>query len=345
MLALDFSRFRSLASAQPADDPGLSEPPPPPRRHRRRRRDRRRRPAPPPRSRRVGRRCWRAARRGAHHAETARDRRHAGDLARAATASRPATTTSTRAWPRSTVTGPIGLFRTLTGDVGRANNFRVGLNLQLFTQDNFLIAGANGVKGDTNSRFSATSPSTTRRGSTSSSTWRCSTRRTRTRAPKRRRSAPIPRSSWRSATSAPASRGALPVAAVVRSRRCTSGCASSTRSRASASTARHQLHRPTSSRSFDLRHAEATRQRAAALPPQLRLRRRQLDRPPAGGAVRRRRRPNDACIRSRVVETFAYGIAPSRFRSPPPSTRRSRSRSDKVGLELIRRVPRRDRRR
>jgi outer membrane protein OmpA-like peptidoglycan-associated protein len=52
-----------------------------------------------------------------------------------------------------TLGGPVGLFRTLTGDSGRSNNFRVGLHLGLFQVDSFLIAGNSAVKGDTNSRF------------------------------------------------------------------------------------------------------------------------------------------------------------------------------------------------
>jgi OOP family OmpA-OmpF porin len=52
-----------------------------------------------------------------------------------------------------TLTGPVGLFHVLTGDSGRSNTFRVGLNLQLFRADDFLIAGNGGNGGDTNSRF------------------------------------------------------------------------------------------------------------------------------------------------------------------------------------------------
>ena len=52
-----------------------------------------------------------------------------------------------------TVTGAIVLFRVITGDVGRSNNFRVGLSLQIFRQDDFLVSAAGGLKGDTNSRF------------------------------------------------------------------------------------------------------------------------------------------------------------------------------------------------
>jgi outer membrane protein OmpA-like peptidoglycan-associated protein len=51
------------------------------------------------------------------------------------------------------LTGPVGLFRTLTGESGRTNTFRVGLHLGGFSQDNFLIAGNGAVKGDHNNRF------------------------------------------------------------------------------------------------------------------------------------------------------------------------------------------------
>jgi len=53
----------------------------------------------------------------------------------------------------STLIGPVGLFRTVTGDSGRSNTFRVGLHLGGFTQDNFLIAGNGSVKGDHDNHF------------------------------------------------------------------------------------------------------------------------------------------------------------------------------------------------
>ena len=134
-----------LAQAQPADDPGLSETPPAPK------------PAPPPPT----------ATPPVPHSDASATVMAPHD--ESLTASEPRETVDTQvtwldsAGPNTadddlyarlaapTVTGPIGLFRTMTGDVGRANNFRVGLAMQLFTQDNFLIAGSNGVKGDTNS--------------------------------------------------------------------------------------------------------------------------------------------------------------------------------------------------
>jgi outer membrane protein OmpA-like peptidoglycan-associated protein len=52
-----------------------------------------------------------------------------------------------------TLMGPVGLFRTLTGDSGRQNNFRVGLHIGLFQDDSFLVRGNSTTPGDTNSRF------------------------------------------------------------------------------------------------------------------------------------------------------------------------------------------------
>jgi outer membrane protein OmpA-like peptidoglycan-associated protein len=53
----------------------------------------------------------------------------------------------------STVFGPVGLLRTLTGDSGRTNTFRIALHLGGFQQSDFLIAGAGTLKGDQNGRF------------------------------------------------------------------------------------------------------------------------------------------------------------------------------------------------
>ncbi|HZS39598.1 MAG TPA: hypothetical protein VFF06_22355, partial [Polyangia bacterium] len=49
--------------------------------------------------------------------------------------------------------GPVGLFRTLTGDSGASGHFRVGLHIGGFQQDNFLVAGSGALKGDSNGRF------------------------------------------------------------------------------------------------------------------------------------------------------------------------------------------------
>ncbi|HEX4461956.1 MAG TPA: OmpA family protein [Polyangia bacterium] len=141
-----------LALAQPADDPGLSEAPPPPK------------PAPP--------------------------KPAAVTPATTPTSSTTSTITSTESPPNEqlsapdvhesvdeqvtwkpgtgehppdedmyetvaapSLTGGVGLFRTLEAESGKTNTFRVGINLQAFRQSNFLIAGSNGVGGDTNSRF------------------------------------------------------------------------------------------------------------------------------------------------------------------------------------------------
>jgi outer membrane protein OmpA-like peptidoglycan-associated protein len=52
-----------------------------------------------------------------------------------------------------TMSGPVGLLRTLTGDGGKPGTFRVGLHIAGFKQDSFLIAGNGTLAGDTNSRF------------------------------------------------------------------------------------------------------------------------------------------------------------------------------------------------
>ena len=49
--------------------------------------------------------------------------------------------------------GSIGLLRMHTTDIGKPLNFRVGLHLQGFTQSSFLVAGGNGLAGDDNARF------------------------------------------------------------------------------------------------------------------------------------------------------------------------------------------------
>lgn len=138
--------FPALAQAQPADDPGLSETPPP------------KPAAPPPRP----------------AAPVPRSDASATLLAPPSFEATPPETHETVetqvTWldgngatvgdddlyarvAAPTVFGPVGLFRVITGDVGRANNFRVGLSLQIFRQDDFLVSAAGGLKGDTNSRF------------------------------------------------------------------------------------------------------------------------------------------------------------------------------------------------
>jgi len=51
-----------------------------------------------------------------------------------------------------TLGGSVGLFRVKTAEQQRTHSFRIGLHIGGFQQDNFLIAGANGQKGDTNGR-------------------------------------------------------------------------------------------------------------------------------------------------------------------------------------------------
>ena len=159
--------------------------------------------------------------------------------------------------------------------------------MQLFSQDNFLIAGVNGGKGDIglalprqpHHRLHAVEvPRALPR--------RCTTPRTRTREPRRRRwAATIPRSSSRSATSARASRGAC------RSRRGSTLALhlglrffNSVSSESVLGSATNFLARPHRVVRSAPRGGDG--ERAAALPHQLRLRARQLDRPAAGGAVR-----------------------------------------------------------
>ncbi len=49
--------------------------------------------------------------------------------------------------------GPVGLMHTLTGDVGRTHTFRASINFSFFKGDSFLIKGNSSVAGDTNSQF------------------------------------------------------------------------------------------------------------------------------------------------------------------------------------------------
>jgi outer membrane protein OmpA-like peptidoglycan-associated protein len=53
----------------------------------------------------------------------------------------------------TSVFGPIGLLRTITGDGGGKNTFRIALHLGGFRQDNFVIAPGVAGKGDTNGHF------------------------------------------------------------------------------------------------------------------------------------------------------------------------------------------------
>jgi outer membrane protein OmpA-like peptidoglycan-associated protein len=52
-----------------------------------------------------------------------------------------------------TMFGAIGLLRTITGDASTPHHFRVGLHLSGFQTDSFLVSGKGSIPGDTNSRF------------------------------------------------------------------------------------------------------------------------------------------------------------------------------------------------
>jgi OmpA-OmpF porin, OOP family len=49
--------------------------------------------------------------------------------------------------------GPVGLLHILTGDAGRRHTFRASINFSFFRGDSFLIKGNSTVPGDTNSHF------------------------------------------------------------------------------------------------------------------------------------------------------------------------------------------------
>jgi outer membrane protein OmpA-like peptidoglycan-associated protein len=70
---------------------------------------------------------------------------------------KPSATMSDDEWEAKLVApglnGAVGLFRTQTAEVGQPLNFRVGLHMQAFTADSFLVAGSGNAAGDTNSRF------------------------------------------------------------------------------------------------------------------------------------------------------------------------------------------------
>jgi OOP family OmpA-OmpF porin len=154
-LALPFSILLApaLAMAQPADDPGLSESPPPPK------------PTPPPRPRATVNDASTATSPGIvtiSPAAPPNETLSAPDVHETVdeqvtwkngTGERPPGEDMYETVAAPSVTGAVGLLRTLTGDSGKSNTFRVGINLQAFRQSNFLIAGSGGVGGDTNSRF------------------------------------------------------------------------------------------------------------------------------------------------------------------------------------------------
>lgn len=210
------------------------------------------------------------------------------------------------------VGGPIGLFRTMTGDAGRGNNFRVSLHLQAFKQDDFLVSGANGVKGDSNSRFLGDL-------TIDYTPWKyielylailnASNQNTRPEAPPARTD---PEVILALGDVAAGVKGRLPVtpwldlALHLGLRFFNSVSAVSVEGSATNFS-------PDLIASFDLRHAAATRKVPLRfhvnfgylLDNSIHL----LPKNQCAGST-----SNDPCIRSRVVETFAYGIGSSRFR-------------------------------
>jgi outer membrane protein OmpA-like peptidoglycan-associated protein len=145
------------AHAQPADDPGLSEAPPPP-------------PPPPPqptpsptpppttsvpsRPSDAGRLPSTSPYQGDQLAPAAPPEVH--ETKQTQVTFGPTTKDERDIYDRlaaPTATGAIGLFHTMTGDVGLPNHLRVGINLQVFKQDSFLISGNATTMGDSNSRF------------------------------------------------------------------------------------------------------------------------------------------------------------------------------------------------
>lgn len=217
--------------------------------------------------------------------------------------------------PAPTVYGPIGLLRTITGDVGRSNNFRVGLSFQAFTQDNFLIAGSGGAGtgGDTNRRFLGNL-------SIDYTPWKylelyltlfnSSNQNTRPETPAMGRT--DPEVILALGDVAAGIKGRLPVARWfdlalnLNLRFFNSVSAVSVEKTATSFT-------PDLVASFDLRHAEAT----AKVPLRFHVNfgyalDNSINLLPSGQC--QGDTGNTPCIRSRVVETFGYGIDPSRFR-------------------------------
>ncbi|HEX9103017.1 MAG TPA: OmpA family protein, partial [Polyangia bacterium] len=321
----------ALASAQPADDPGLSEAPP--------------KPAPPPSTTAPPPRAPAPV----PHSDASATVMAPHD--EALTTAEPRETVDTQVtWldeagpstadddlyarvAASTVNGPIGLFRTITGDVGRANNFRVGINLQLFTQDNFLIAGVNGGKGDSNSRFLGNL-------TIDYTPWKylelylaiynSSNQNTRPEGPPQRTD---PEVILALGDVGAGIKGRLPVtkwfdlSLHLGLRFFNSVSSVSVNGAATNFT-------PDLIASWDLRHNEAT----AKVPLRFHFNfgyalDNSIDLLPAGQCASST--TNDACIRSRVVETFAYGINPSRFKLAAAVDAPLAFAHNKVGLDLI----------
>jgi outer membrane protein OmpA-like peptidoglycan-associated protein len=233
-----------------------------------------------------------------------------------------------------TVSGPIGLFRTLTGDVGRSNNFRIALDLQLFTQDSFLIAGGAGAKGDSDSRFLGNL-------TINYTPWKylelylalfnASNQNTRNETQAQGRNDPevilalgdvgagikarLPVTHWFDLALHLGLRFFNSVSGV-------SVLGSATN------------FAPDLIASFDLRHSPAT----ANVPLRFHINfgyvlDNSIDLLPAGQCAGST--TDDACIRSRVVETFGYGINPSRFKLAAAVDAPLAFAHDRVGLDLI----------
>lgn len=146
LLLLALAGVEGVALAQPVDDPALSEPSPPsppaqpvvP-------------PAPPPPSRPVAPAALPAPPAPPPEVQETRETK-----VRYISGGREALAAEGDLYERvaaPTLVGPVGLFRVITGDAGRSNTFRVGIHVGGFKQDNFLIAGNGNVRGDSNSRF------------------------------------------------------------------------------------------------------------------------------------------------------------------------------------------------
>jgi outer membrane protein OmpA-like peptidoglycan-associated protein len=232
-----------------------------------------------------------------------------------------------------TVNGPVGLFRTITGDVGRANNFRVGLSLQLFTQDNFLIAGAGGTNGDSNSRFLGNlniNYTPWKYLELYLSLYNSSNQNTRPEGPPQRTD---PEVILALGDVGAGIKGRLPVTKWfdlslhlgLRFFNSVSGVSVNGSATNFA---------PDLIASWDLRHAEAT----AKVPLRFHFNfgyvvDNSIDLLPAGQCASST--TDDACIRSRVVETFGYGINPSRFKLAFAADAPLAFANNKVGLDLI----------
>ncbi len=322
----------ALASAQPADDPGLSEPPPKPATP----------PPPPPTA--------PAQPTTAPHSDATVTLMPVHD--EALTTAEPRETVDTQVtWLEGngqtlgdddlyartaapTVTGPIGLFRVITGDVGRANNFRVGINLQLFKQDNFLIASSNGVKGDSNQRFNGNL-------TIDYTPWKylelylaifnSSNQNTRPETQAQGRNDPDVILALGDVGAG--IKGRLPVTkwfdlALNLGLRFFNSVSSVSVLGSATNFA------PDLVASFDLRHAEAT----SNVPLRFHINfgyvlDNSIDLLPPGQCAMST--TDDACIRSRVVETFGYGINPSRFRLTAAVDSPLSFAKNKVGLDLI----------